>query len=245
MRIAWIVGPKRIGDADWHSVRFREPRLGDRALIAADAGASGRAAPGHVANGRLRLVLDLRFAIGRPAPGGDDEAGTSFHHLLELFVGRDPLSVLVAERAGTIEQGPLHVVEQLLDTSRQSVHGEALFLAGVAAGDEHSRLLDVLRTDFDAQRHASKLPFREFPSGTFVALIERHADAGRPQLLLNLLRFGQHRFAPVVAADGHDDDLVWRHARRQDQTAVVAVRHDDAADESRRHTPGGAPYVLH
>jgi hypothetical protein len=36
-----------------------------------------------------------------------------------------------------------------------------------------------------------------------------------------------------------------RDARRQDQPAVVAVRHDDAADQPRGHAPRRRPHVLH
>ncbi len=59
------------------------------------------------------------------------------------------------------------------------------------------------------------------------------------------LALRQHGLAPVVAADRHDHDLIRRDERRQHEPAVVAVDHDDGADEPRRHAPRRAPDVLH
>ena len=84
-----------------------------------------------------------------------------------------------------------------------------------------------------------------FQPGVCVALVERDADAAGDELLLDLARLRQHGLPPVVASDRHDHDLVRRDARRQHEAAVVAVRHDDGADEPRRHAPGRAPDVLH
>ena len=55
---------------------------------------------------------------------------------------------------------------------------------------------------------------------------------------------GQHRFLPVAARNRDDDDLPRRDVGRQDQAAVVAVRHDHAADQPRRHAPRRRPDVL-
>jgi hypothetical protein len=88
--------------------------------------------------------------------------------------------VLVAELHGPREQRVLDVVEQLAKAGRQAVHQYALLLARVTTGDQHRRLLDVLRADLEAQRHAAKLPFGELPAGTLVALVEGDADAGPP-----------------------------------------------------------------
>ena len=41
----------------------------------------------------------------------------------------------------------------------------------------------------------------------------------------------------LVAQHRHDDDLARRDRRRQAQSIVVAVRHDHAADQPRRHAP--------
>ncbi len=56
--------------------------------------------------------------------------------------------------------------------------------------------------------------------------------------------FGQHGLLPVAAWNRHDDHLIRRDVRRQDEAAVVAVRHDHAADEPRRHAPRRRPRVL-
>jgi hypothetical protein len=152
--------------------------------------------------------------------------------------------VLVPERSRPLEQRTLDVVEQAAECGRQAAHRDALLLARVSARHQHRGFLDVLRSDFDPERHAPELPLGELPPRPLVAFIERHADSGRRQIALNLASARQHGLAPVLPADRHDDDLIGGDARRQDQAAVVAVRHDHAADETGRYAPGCAPDVL-
>ena len=51
-------------------------------------------------------------------------------------------------------------------------------------------------------------------------------------------------FFGIVFVDGHDHHLDGRQAGRQHQALVVAVGHDDGADEAGGQAPGGGPGVL-
>src|SRR3954469_25943474 len=173
-----------------------------RVLVAADTPAGWRCRiERHVADRGLSVGFNLRLAVSRPAPGGDDEPGPPFQDLLEFVVGRHAPRMLVAKRERTIEQVLLYGVEQRAQLRRQIGHRQTLLLARIAPRHQHRRLFDVLRSDLDAQRDAAQLPLRELPAGTLLTLVERDADAGRRQLPLNLLRLWQHGLAPVVAAN--------------------------------------------
>src|SRR3954469_4149629 len=119
-------------------VRLREPRLGGGVAVAPDAPCAGwrRAVERHVSNRRLRVRLDLGFAICRSAPRGDHEAGTALEHLLEGVVGGHALRVLVAKGMGAPEYCALHIVEQVAQARRQTVHRNPELLARVAPGNE-------------------------------------------------------------------------------------------------------------
>src|SRR5206468_99272 len=162
----------------------------------------------HVANRRLRLGFDLRLALGRSAPRRDDESGTALHDLLEFVVAGDALRVLLPECARPFEQTPLYIVQQRPQAGSKAAHRNALLRAGIAPGNQHRRLFDVLRTDLDAERHTAQLPLRELPARPLIALVERDADAGIQELAVDLLCARQNRLAPVLPSDGYDDHLV-------------------------------------
>ena len=104
---------------------------------------------------------------------------------------------------------------------------------------EHDlRLLDVLRADLEPQRHAAHLPLVELPAGRLrIAIVEHHADAGARRARRESPGRRQHGLLPVATRNRDDHDLLRRDLRRQDEAAVVAVRHDDAADQARGHAP--------
>ena len=125
-----------------------------------------------------------------------------------------------------------------IDAARQAVARRGQLLARVAARQHHLLLLDVLRPDLEAQRHAAQFPLRELPARRVgVAVVEHHAHAGRGERVADLLRVRQHGLLPVAARDRHDHHLVRGDPRRQHEPGLVAVRHDHAADEPRRHAP--------
>ena len=97
--------------------------------------------------------------------------------------------------------------------------------------------LDVLRADLDAQRHALHLPVGKLPAGAVVAEVTLRAQAGGLQARDELLGLLGH--TGLVRRDGQHDDLDRRDVRRQHETAVVTVGHDQTADDARGHTPRG------
>src|SRR6478736_7212280 len=95
-------------------VRFREPGRHGGRRVALDARRAGRlvVALGDVADRRLRLRLDVGFALALAAPRRDDESGASFHDLLELRVRVRFRGVLIAELHRAVEQALLDFSEQ-------------------------------------------------------------------------------------------------------------------------------------
>src|SRR4051812_9847089 len=94
------------------SVRLREPRLRGRRTSAFHAHALPvGAAEWNVAQRRLRLGLDLRFAVRAAAPAGDNEPGTPFHRALELLVRTHARRMLVTEGDRALQQRRLDLVQ--------------------------------------------------------------------------------------------------------------------------------------
>ena len=48
----------------------------------------------------------------------------------------------------------------------------------------------------------------------------------------------------LFRSDGKDDDLMRAHARWQDDSVVIAMRHDERADESSAHAPARGMRIL-
>ena len=82
-----------------------------------------------------------------------------------------------------------------------------------------------------------------------VAVVDLHAQwfigiAGIRQLALQRVAGAEHRRALFgVLVDRQDHDLLRRKPRRQHHAVVVAVGHDQAADQPRGHPPRGGPGV--
>ena len=147
------------------------------------------------------------------------------------------VGVLVEVALGLVEQALLHVLEQRGDARLELIERDGDLLAVVAADGDAVTGLDVLRTDLDAQRHALHLPVGELPAGAVVAEVALRAQAGGLQTRDKLLGLLGH--AGLVRRDGQHDDLDRRDVRRQHETAVVTVGHDQTADDARGHTPRG------
>ena len=138
---------------------------------------------------------------------------------------------------GALEQISLNRAKHLVHARSKSLKSDALLVTGVAPHRQDLRLLDILGPDLNSERHPAHLPLGELPARPLVAFVEHHAHAGRLERVSNLFGAGQDGLAPVVPADRHDDDLIRSDARRQDQAAVIAVDHDDRANEPGRDAP--------
>ena len=136
---------------------------------------------------------------------------------------------------GFVEEALLHGLEQLRHLGLQRVerHGE-LFAVVSSRGDADARL-DVPGAELQAQRHAFHLPLGKLPAGGVVRKVALYAETRSLQALHDLLCGLGH--AGLVRGYRQDDDLDRRDPRREDQTVIVAVGHDDAADDPGGHAP--------
>ena len=206
---------------------------------------AGGGSSGDVADGRLHVRLDAGLAFLAAAPGRNDEPGAAPQRLLERVPGGHAARVIVPELQRAIEQVLLQRGEQRRQPGRQLVERHGQLLARIPAHDQHLRLRDVPRSDLDAQRDTPQLPLRVLPPRrVLLAVVEHDPHAGGGQRGGRLARPGQHGLLPVAPRYRHDHDLMGCDARRQDQAAVVPVRHDHPADQARGHAPGRLPGIL-
>src|SRR5262249_27478205 len=149
--------------------------------------------------------------------------------------------------------------QQRVDLPRRGFEWHAYllpFLAGAIAPCDHARLLlQVLRAQLDAHRHAAQLPFREAEARRLLELgVDLH-----PNLLITVKVVTWQRAKRtsqlfrgrdgcgtlrVSLAQWADDNVDRRYPRRHDQSVVVGVRHDQGADEARRGPPTRGPGML-
>ena len=112
-------------------------------------------------------------------------------------------------------------------------------LAGVAADQGHLAGGEVARADVDPHRHAFQLPVDGAAAEAGVDVgVDLDPGAGGGDRVAQLARRGER---PVLVADDDDRHLDRGDPRRQAQPALVAVSHDQAADQPGRGAPGGRP----
>ena len=229
-------------------IRFREPGLGH-----CRPARSGRRRPRarRASSGMLRIVACVSVLIwashvASPHQGAMTKPGTALHRLAERVPAADALRVLLAERQRALEQRPLDVARAARRPAPASPSiGTPIFSRvsrRASSTCDFSMSFGPISSRSGTPRSSHSENFQPGRSSRSSSVTRMPAAASS---LLDLLRPRQHRLAPVLAADRHDDDLIGRQRRRQHQAAVVAVRHDDAADEPRRDAPRRAPHVLH
>ena len=74
------------------------------------------------------------------------------------------MAVGLAERDRVVEQGALHVGQQVVEHPLDRVEAVGRLLTGVAAGHGRALRLEVSRPELDPQRHAPQLLVGEFES---------------------------------------------------------------------------------
>ena len=210
--------------------------------------ADGSLVEGKSARRCCGLGFDGVLALAAAAPHGFDEVapvqrGVEFVHVAALD------DVSVQEVRGLTVHGLVDVVEECGDFLRnidesdgallvRVAESDGALLVRVAAGKDADAVLDVAGTDLDAQRRAFHLPFVELPADGLVSFIHFHADARLTE------RVGEFSCllddALFMLRDGDDHRLHGRDAGREFEPALVAVRHDERADE----TGGNAPARL-
>ena len=132
----------------------------------------------------------------------------------------------------------LDVLQKAGEHGGQLGEGDGLLFVGIAAEHDALAVFHVARADLHAHGHALELPVVELEAGREgVAVIELDADAGGPELVVDLGALLHH--AALVRGHGHDDGLNGRDVRGELEAALVAVGHDDGPDEAGGHAPAG------
>src|SRR5207244_3693708 len=112
---------------------------------AADAASGSRLAlDGDHAHRGLRLLLDLRLALGVAAPARDEEAAPAGHDLPELVPARHAGRIVGHELPRALQQVLLDRVQQLSYARGSAGERNERLLPRVAAHEHALVLLDVL-----------------------------------------------------------------------------------------------------
>ena len=197
---------------------------------------------GDAAGGHARLLLHLHLALKLTAPHGLDEAALFLLKLFCLLKRMCLEDVLVEILLCLVEQTLLNGLEQLVYLLAYLVERDGDLLAVVTAHGHAHAVFDIAGADLDAQGHALHLVLSALPAEAVVADIDLDTHTGGLYRLVQL--GGLLGDAGLMLRNGHDDDLNGRYLGRQDEAVVVAVSHDDAADDTGRHAPRGLMGVL-
>ena len=120
----------------------------------------------------------------------------------------------------------------------------------ITATDRDLARFQITRPELDPQRHAFLDPFPIFHAAAEIAPVDLHFDR-RAEVALARSCAASLSAASQTAArrlflrrDRHNHDMSRRNPRRQDQSIIVRVRHDEGADHPRGHAPARRPAKL-
>ena len=103
-------------------------------------------------------------------------------------------------------------------------------------------LLHILWPNLHTKRHAAHLTVSELPARALVRIIHLYSVSCLCKALLQLICLIQHAFLLLLYRYHHNLDR--SDSRRKHQTVVIAVHHDDGADDTGAHAPGCLVYIL-
>ena len=156
------------------------------------------------------------------------------------------MRVRIAERQRVVEQPALDVGQQVVERALDCIEAKRRLLPRVASHDRYMLGGQVARTDLDTQGHPAQLVIGELvPGSKVVAVVHLHTQTVRAPFLGHRLRGAEHlararrrcgRSARPRPAPGRPSG--------QAQAPVVAVSHDQPADEAGRHAPRGRERVV-
>ena len=126
-------------------------------------------------------------------------------------------------------------------------------LAGVTTYHHCLVLIQIARSELQAQRNPTQLPFVVLGARLHpLAIIDVHSQPPRhsalptQQAFLDQVRGGFDTSLVLVRAPYRDDHYFdWRKQRRHSKSIVVTVRHYQPANHARRHAPTRVPGVFH
>ena len=196
----------------------------------------------NAAGGHTGLFFHGQLARELTAPHGLDKAAVLLLKFLRFFERMRFVGVLVEVLLCFLVQTVLNIIEQAGQTIGKLIELDGDLFAVVAADCHAYAVFNVTRANLNAERNAFHLILRALPAKAVVAGVDLRAEAGSLDGLIKLGRLFND--ALLVLRDRDDDDLNRRNARGQDKTAVIAVGHNDAADDTGGETPGGLHRVL-
>ena len=132
--------------------------------------------------------------------------------------------------------------QQALHLAFQPVQSDKALFTGITAGQAALSLFQIAGTDLHTDRHAFHFILGELPTGRVVGIVQLHPQAGSLQTGLDLSGCFQH--AGLVGRHGDHYHLNGGDGGRQHQTVVIAVGHDDRADEPGGGAPRGLEGIL-
>ena len=135
-----------------------------------------------------------------------------------------------------------HLKHVLLDLFEQSsrrrlqlLQRHRCLLSRITADQYCLTVLNISRTDLDPERNAAHLAVGKLESGALLAVIQTYTHPCFLQAVSQLCSLVQN--ACLLLLDRTDHDLHRRDMRRQLQTVVIAVHHDDGADDAGAQAP--------
>ena len=119
------------------------------------------------------------------------------------------------------------------------VERDIVFLHRVATGDLGLVILHILRSDCHTHGHTLELVLIELPAGTLgIIVVELHGNSEGFQFLNKRIYLSSNLFALFIGLVNRDNDHLDRSQnRRQNQSVVIGVSHDERTDESGGNAP--------
>ena len=200
---------------------------------------------GDAADGGLGFFLDALLGLLGAVPMAEEEA-VLLDLDLEVVPGVDLAGHAGAEVGGFLEEVLLYLLHEVVDVVGDAFDGHSDLLERVAAADLAGSVLQVTGADGQAHGDAFELVLVELPAGLVLGsvVILHHqafgfegADDGGDMLVELALLF-------VALADGDDGHVDGGQVRREDESVVVGVGHDEGAHEAGADAPRGGPYVF-
>ena len=211
-------------------------------LAAADAGGTEVfLLQRHAAAGDADLVLHAQLASEVAAPHGFIEAVGAVRDLVHFvhIVGDVGIGFAVGE--GFLIEAVVDLLQQAGDLGFEVLQlDEGLFT--VIPANQHTLAgFDILGADLQTQRDALHFVLGELPAGAVFGKVDIGAEGFFKAVAEGGGGFGN---ALLMLGDGHHHDLHGGDGGRQHQTVIIAVGHDDGADDAGGHAPAGLVGVL-
>ena len=140
----------------------------------------------------------------------------------------------------------LNIVKQGVDVLLYALQAHCLLGEGVAAGYFHGAGSEVACAHCKADRNTLELPLGKFESRTqSVAVIDFHAVPEGLETCLQLVELGNHCIVLLsCAVNRHHNYLNRGESRRQNESVVVSVSHNQRSHKAGADSPGTCPNIL-